>query len=334
MSPIVLIHGNNSNAQFFSRQGLTAGLSTRGLLYDDSISMPTQSIEKHADLLQESLYKIAASFGVDSIHLVAHSKGGLDARKYLATYYRDEERFRVLSLVTLATPHNGSVLADVAMARDEAAKYHRFFDEFPAPSWLIEQLLAQFPADEGRPPLTTAACSTFNFGNIPALPRDVRFFGVGADADLSRNGTIGPGEFPGFLIESAGLSGINDWSTGVAASLIDVQYKILRFVRSVTVDKSETWTCEAFGERCETIRTAVIAAVGGGPPEDNDCFVTLRSALGHESYGQLVGDADDDLAEYVGQPVGADHAAIANSLRAVRIKEWVVETEREAGDLQ
>ena len=70
------------------------------------------------DLFVGSIPTVATSFGVDSVHLVTHSKGGLDARDYLANYQSQfDDQFEILSLTTLGGPHNGSALADLVELR-------------------------------------------------------------------------------------------------------------------------------------------------------------------------------------------------------------------------
>lgn len=50
----------------------------------------------------------------EPVHIIAHSLGGLDARRLLADPYW---RKRVLSLTTIGTPHLGTMLADFAKLR-------------------------------------------------------------------------------------------------------------------------------------------------------------------------------------------------------------------------
>ena len=80
-----------------------------------------RQLDQHADrhgrqprlAAQYEIPAIAKSFGATGIHLVAHSKGGLDVREYLAQYQPSHDKeFKVLSYTTLSTPHNGSALAD------------------------------------------------------------------------------------------------------------------------------------------------------------------------------------------------------------------------------
>ena len=67
---------------------------------------PTGGIERRARKLAE---QIEAAFPGESVHLVGHSMGGLDARQLLREPGWSD---RVLSLVTVGTPHLGSLLAE------------------------------------------------------------------------------------------------------------------------------------------------------------------------------------------------------------------------------
>ena len=121
MSPVILIHGNNSNGGFFGRQGFTDELQSKAIVFDNSINMTTNTISANGRVLNTFIPNIVRQFGATNVHLVAHSKGGLDTREYLAKYqHLHEEDFKVLSFTTLSTPHNGSSLADLSVARQQA----------------------------------------------------------------------------------------------------------------------------------------------------------------------------------------------------------------------
>ncbi len=190
LSPLVLVHGNNSDGGFFERRGFLDTLRRQGIPFDNSISMTTDSVAAHAELLDRLLPPIVASFGVDSVHLVAHSKGGLDLRDYLATYQPAHDgQFKVLSLSTLGSPHNGSVLADLKQAYDAAALVtsHIAFSGFP---FFTETVAKATTADPGLPNLTTGFASTFNAANLPKLDAGIAFNTVAGDADTNGNGEI------------------------------------------------------------------------------------------------------------------------------------------------
>ena len=48
----------------------------------------------------------------------AHSKGASDARYYLNRWYRHGKPFKILSLYSLGTPSQGTILSDIAVAAD------------------------------------------------------------------------------------------------------------------------------------------------------------------------------------------------------------------------
>jgi len=67
------------------------------------------SVEKNAALLARRVEEVLAETGAEKLHLIAHSKGGLDARYLVSSLgYGD----RVASLTTIATPHHGSRTMD------------------------------------------------------------------------------------------------------------------------------------------------------------------------------------------------------------------------------
>ena len=72
---------------------------------------PIAGIAARAKRLHE---QIAATFPDESVHLIGHSMGGLDARMLLSD--PDWSR-RVLSLTTIGTPHLGSSIADFAQLK-------------------------------------------------------------------------------------------------------------------------------------------------------------------------------------------------------------------------
>jgi triacylglycerol lipase len=67
------------------------------------------SVESNAAQIKAAIEKALTETGVEKVNLIAHSKGGLDAR-YAIT--RLNMRDKVASLTTLATPHHGSLTVD------------------------------------------------------------------------------------------------------------------------------------------------------------------------------------------------------------------------------
>ena len=69
------------------------------------------SIETRSRVLEQH---IREAFGGCPVHIIAHSMGGLDARALLS---REGNTGLIKSLTTIATPHLGSTLADLAKLR-------------------------------------------------------------------------------------------------------------------------------------------------------------------------------------------------------------------------
>ena len=78
------------------------------------------TIEVNAGLLKETIIEIQASTGAEKVNIIAHSRGGLEARYMIS---RLGMAGSVASLTTVSTPHRGSVMADIVMnkIRDKEA---------------------------------------------------------------------------------------------------------------------------------------------------------------------------------------------------------------------
>jgi hypothetical protein len=106
--PVLLVHGLVDNRSIFTamrrgRRRSAAGCSSRCT----PRRSPGGAARGAADLGRE-IERICARTGHDRIHVVGHSLGGLMARYHLQ---RQDGARHVQSLVTLGTPHEGSVLA-------------------------------------------------------------------------------------------------------------------------------------------------------------------------------------------------------------------------------
>lgn len=70
------------------------------------------SVESNAKQIRVSLDNILCQTGADKVNIIAHSKGGLDARYMISSIgYGD----KVATLTTMSTPHNGSFTIDKIM---------------------------------------------------------------------------------------------------------------------------------------------------------------------------------------------------------------------------
>lgn len=107
--PVLLIHGYFSDAsvwetweELLRNDGITARAVTFSL--DD----PCGSAEEHAGELNLLVEDFKADTGAERINIVAHSKGGLDARVYLANDLSNDD---IANLIMIGTPNAGSPLA-------------------------------------------------------------------------------------------------------------------------------------------------------------------------------------------------------------------------------
>lgn len=97
-----------------------------------------------AELIAEKIERICARTGLESFHIVGHSKGGLIARQYVQ--FHGGER-RVRSLVTLGTPHHGTPTAALGVWLMGAGLLSRSpYDLLPNSRFVRGLREEQFPA--------------------------------------------------------------------------------------------------------------------------------------------------------------------------------------------
>jgi pimeloyl-ACP methyl ester carboxylesterase len=68
----------------------------------------TRSISDLAEMVSQKIERLCEKHGIDRVHIVGHSKGGLVARAYIQRFGGDR---RTKSLITLGTPHHGTPTA-------------------------------------------------------------------------------------------------------------------------------------------------------------------------------------------------------------------------------
>jgi pimeloyl-ACP methyl ester carboxylesterase len=112
-TPILLLHGMADNHSIFAL--LRRGLLRRGFsrVFSMNYSVRTKDVRTAAVQLAEEIERIATETGFERIHVVAHSLGGVVARYYVTRLGGDE---RVHTLVTLGSPHGGTLLAHLVPA--------------------------------------------------------------------------------------------------------------------------------------------------------------------------------------------------------------------------
>lgn len=113
--PIILVHGFTGFSDLVGIEyfyEVREDLIARGETHVFAPSLPPyNSAASRAHVLADYIDQVLAETGAEHVHLVAHSQGGIDSRAVISSLgYADKVR----SLVTIATPHRGTTLADLA----------------------------------------------------------------------------------------------------------------------------------------------------------------------------------------------------------------------------
>ncbi len=112
--PVVMVHGWTGFSEIGPLEyfyGVNDDLAPRGYLLYIAELDPYNSVEVRSGQLAEQIDAFLEEGRARKVNVVAHSQGGLDTRRVISTLgYGD----RIASLVTIATPHYGTPIADVA----------------------------------------------------------------------------------------------------------------------------------------------------------------------------------------------------------------------------
>ncbi len=108
--PVVLVHGMMVKDFSFwpAFRGITDFLRKQNVTVYASNQDGLGTVANNAAQLKEEILSILAKEGCDKVNLIAHSKGGLDARFMISQLGMEDH---VVSLTTLSTPHHGSGLS-------------------------------------------------------------------------------------------------------------------------------------------------------------------------------------------------------------------------------
>lgn len=106
--PILLIHGYGEDSRIWNSWRDWLGASNFSRVYPITFSNDKcGSVVEHAAELSSKVNGILHDTGSQKVNIVAHSKGGLDARWYIAHGGAD----RVANLIMIGTPNSGSPAA-------------------------------------------------------------------------------------------------------------------------------------------------------------------------------------------------------------------------------
>ena len=110
--PVLLIHGyvNNAGAMWRLRKALVHnGFG----VYTLNLEPVYASIDQYAPLIRARIESVLAQSGAPDVTLVCHSMGGLAARAYLRDCAQKKIAPGAAKLVTLGSPHHGTVHARI-----------------------------------------------------------------------------------------------------------------------------------------------------------------------------------------------------------------------------
>jgi triacylglycerol esterase/lipase EstA (alpha/beta hydrolase family) len=131
-NPVILLHGfamNRTNWIWLGRRLASRGI---GPLYGTSYFSP-QAVRRSALQLKRFVERVLAREDANHVDIVAHSLGGVVARYYIE---RLGGKKRVGRLVTIASPHRGTILGRIGLVPSarEIAHGSPLFDDLGTPS--------------------------------------------------------------------------------------------------------------------------------------------------------------------------------------------------------
>lgn len=109
--PIFLVHGMGiRDFKHINSWGrIPSTLRKNGFTVFQGMQDANGTIEDNAKVLKKSILDAIAQTGCEKVNIIAHSKGGLDAR-YMISHL--EMADKIASLTTIQTPHHGSKTVD------------------------------------------------------------------------------------------------------------------------------------------------------------------------------------------------------------------------------
>ena len=111
--PIILVHGiarNDNKRQSHTWGRIPDVLTRNGAQVFFGRTDAWGTITSNGELLKKTIDKVLKETNSEKVNIIAHSKGGIDARFCI---WRFNYGHKVASLTTIATPHYGSEIADL-----------------------------------------------------------------------------------------------------------------------------------------------------------------------------------------------------------------------------
>jgi pimeloyl-ACP methyl ester carboxylesterase len=109
--PVLAVHGYFSNRAILRDLALALEKAGQGPVHAVTLDAIFAGIDTVAGLLEKRIDALLEATGHAQVILVCHSMGGLAARRVL----RGRLRHRIARLITIASPHHGTVLARIGI---------------------------------------------------------------------------------------------------------------------------------------------------------------------------------------------------------------------------
>jgi triacylglycerol lipase len=162
--PVLLIHGagfRDKTLGFINYWGrIPKYLSENGIAVYYAGTDAWGSIESNAEIIKNKITDILRKDKVERVNIIAHSRGGLEARYLVSTLNMNHS---VASLTTISTPHYGVKAMNISVnTPDRLYKYISFFVN----NWF--KMLGDKNPDFFRSSrqLSEIYCTLFNYNNI------------------------------------------------------------------------------------------------------------------------------------------------------------------------
>lgn len=254
-----------------------AGFRTARFSFDPKTRQA--KIEGGAPHFAEEVIQTLREFGSQTINLLAHSKGGLRARHLLSS--AEWRNTGARSLVTIATPHYGSVVAEWVKAQRESARRGEYIGRLL--SWateFTEQEIDELTQDGANAIVNRPYAAPPESFVISGKKISPRYWTIGADADRNGDRILELGELANLTPDgSSWIPG----KPGATAAVATLAYRIAGLDKYVYTEKTlePRAICPTLQPPCWTVNVPVhrIREVPHNESfRPNDIVVTRRSA--------------------------------------------------------
>jgi triacylglycerol lipase len=114
--PVLLVHGSGFRDRIFGINywgRIPKEMEKRGVKVYYGGTDAWGSVEKNAQVLKTRIENITGETGADKINIIAHSRGGLEARYLISSLHLHNS---ISSLTTISTPHRGVKAMNIALS--------------------------------------------------------------------------------------------------------------------------------------------------------------------------------------------------------------------------